>query len=236
MKNKFLPVTTDMAGNWLYFKESDVRKACKMAGCDEELIEECVEEMRDKEVDCTTCFMNLISELDLLPVYEDEKEAKNGYLTKIHKKEKKMREIKFRAWDKKRKKMIYLTPEVDPKNCGNLVYCDIETLAIGLHGGLYLLDECGNWEYPDNLGESYEIMQFTGLKDKNGKEIYEGDIVRKITDDFALWNETKEPIGEVFYEDGCFCVGRKFKVALGSIKCEVIGNIYEPRANKANGD
>ena len=95
-----------------------------------------------------------------------------------------MREDKFRAWDKKRKKMWY--PEdmqhgdmVDHKNCGDLMSHDIEQLAICADGTIYILDECGNWEYPENIGESYELMQFTGLKDKNGKEAYGLDIIKK---------------------------------------------------------
>lgn len=94
-----------------------------------------------------------------------------------------MREIKFRAWDKKRKKMWY--PEnmqrgdmVDHKNCGNLMSHDIEQLAIGANGEIYILDECGNCEYSENIGEDYEIMWFIGMEDKNKKEIYEGDVVR----------------------------------------------------------
>lgn len=145
-----------------------------------------------------------------------------------------MREIKFRAWDKKRKKMIYYTPEVDPKNCGYLVYCDMETLAIGLDGYLYLLDECGNWECPKSLGEDYEIMQYTGLKDKNGREIYEGDIivVRVLHDgDEYCWdNEKQEPIPQLVKWDERRCsfdFGHASRICYCPHHFEVIGNIFE---------
>jgi len=120
-----------------------------------------------------------------------------------------MREIKFRAWDKRNRKMLY---NVDP-----------DKIYMGLNGKLY------NGLNGENISDDFVLMQYTGLKDMNGKEIYEGDIVKKeLTDGFKLWNEVEDPIGKVFYENGCFYVGRKFKIALGGvIKCEVIGNVYE---------
>ncbi|MEC2218984.1 YopX family protein [Bacillus subtilis] len=113
-----------------------------------------------------------------------------------------MREIKFRAWNAPLNKMDY-----SPLN------------AVGFDGKVYY----GN---ADITGFFENIMQYTGLKDKNGREIYEGDIVV----------DGRENSAEVVFDDGCFCVigylgDLRTHPLRDSLFCgerfEVIGNIYE---------
>lgn len=123
-----------------------------------------------------------------------------------------MREFKFRVWDKKYHTFDYNgSPE----------------LFISTEGEVYEKDE-RNWamqtwiEY--NESDFYELSQYTGLKDKNGKEIYEWDLV-----------EDNIGIGVVEFKDGAYRVNYRNGVCkwfidyLDSEKrvTEVIGNIYE---------
>jgi len=126
-----------------------------------------------------------------------------------------MREIKFRAWDKK-----------------NKCWCSLEPFNII---GEYTIFNCLN-QYIEmdfiNRINDIEIVQFTGLKDKNGKEIYEGDIVHDNQD------YSPETIGIVRYDKGEFYLdGRdnsdnnywilKERLFMVYNMIEVIGNIYE---------
>ena len=119
-----------------------------------------------------------------------------------------MRELKFRAWGKNIKE--YLSQDgVEP-----YAY----TLKDISDGPIYGID-------------GFIIEQYTGLKDKNGKEIYEGDIIReKWFDEDVRRGENR--VGKVeYFTDGfvCWFVGGRF-IPLGMFPVshiEVIGNIHE---------
>lgn len=111
-----------------------------------------------------------------------------------------MREIKFRAWNQELKRMAYSD--------------DVHFKTFGWWGVIVL-----NREPKTETGEI--VMQYTGLKDKNGKEIYEGDVVKI---------RKKNWIGmkEVYWDEVTLRLApATIRQTKESISIEILGNIYE---------
>ena len=154
-----------------------------------------------------------------------------------------MREIKFRAWDEKNK----------------IMHNNFQFIRSGTSGNdwiIFISDKFPLTEHKTNpfenpnpyFAQQLKIMQFIGLHDKNGKEIYEGDIVEmRLRENIGTFNVPDDIIanggytgredvysGEVVYEDkvGYFGINDKgmgvmyFMPGEDTI-IEVLGNIYE---------
>jgi uncharacterized phage protein (TIGR01671 family) len=116
---------------------------------------------------------------------------------------------KFRAWDTTNKEMFK------------------DTFAITESGQVVVVDQSSVFVSPDYVFvDNLVIMQSTGLKDKNGKEIFEGDVVKMAKDVYS------EP---TYYEvvrhrGGAYILESKqhgFKLWLRHTDCEAVDNIYE---------
>jgi len=119
------------------------------------------------------------------------------------------REIKFRAWNPKIETMVYSFDRLE-----------------------------GFWHYVNNAKDidGFELMQYTGLKDKNGKEIYEGDIILihhmhpKWDGKESRWQITTQETAWGYAFDWEHISGYECSIhVMEGDPCnyEVIGNIYE---------
>ena len=135
-----------------------------------------------------------------------------------------MRELKFRVWDKSVEHLY-----------------EVQTLIDG--GGVigrYVLN--GEMNYIQLCADDVIIEQYTGLKDKNGKEIYEGDIVERkkliLAREMAIpgWGKDHTDVrrATIVFENGSFYgrsveAGLNFEYSWDELEefFEIIGNIHE---------
>ena len=123
-----------------------------------------------------------------------------------------MREIKFRAWDTK--------------------IMSYDGFSIEAVGRAYWVGDF--MEEMGELGDSCTLMQYTGLKDKNGKEIYEGDILAmpEISKE-VYWIVEWTALRGFMHDGEDMPVGFTIKSNIPQhihpdvINLEIIGNIYE---------
>lgn len=118
-----------------------------------------------------------------------------------------MREFKFRAWDTEKQEMATVN------------FIGLNDYEVGMED-----EECRRWRatYPYVC----RLMQYTNLKDKNGKEIYEGDILKVKLDGgeanlyVKYTNGEYRVVNEGKWEDSLYAY-----MYFGDV--EVVGNIYE---------
>ncbi|MGE6893814.1 YopX family protein [Priestia flexa] len=116
-----------------------------------------------------------------------------------------MREIKFRAWNT-REQFI---------DTAWLIDWEHEKICHSKHNQSKL-DDC-------------ILMQYVGLKDKNGKEIYEGDIIKLGTEErfYVAWHDYKQEFTFRGYDGGYYPNTYRGATRDDEYGWEVIGNIYE---------
>lgn len=139
-----------------------------------------------------------------------------------------MREIKFRAWDKASSEFV------DFDYMGGYAQFAIDRIGGITDITLPNAEKITGHEWHKSVGSDVVLMQFTGLKDKNGTEIYEGDIVTGDKPDFI-----ENVIGEVKYSSLAFVYTGKKKDGNDWMMTittpgytqdktiQVIGNIYQ---------
>ena len=133
-----------------------------------------------------------------------------------------MREYLFRAWDKKKNQFVGFGNETLSKKYGRHI-----PISVNYNDGYFSLRN--EFFYITDIDLIY--MQYIGLKDKNNKKIFEGDILNLYS-----WEEEGDTVKRIIeFKDGEYIIKEitdKDPVycnvsMIGLEDCEIIGNIYE---------
>ena len=112
------------------------------------------------------------------------------------------REIKFRVWDKETGAWCCWA------NANSFFHCD----------------QKGNISWFRNEGR-FIIQQYTGLTDKNGKELFEGDIIKQRHNYIDI--EERDWIGAVEWHESGWRMMSKEDIGFKLRDCKIIGNVFE---------
>ena len=128
-----------------------------------------------------------------------------------------MREIKFRAWDIEKNKMI------TGKEEGLMIFLLMDECCVIRP---LIKQEDDDWFLKGDFGGKYILMQYSGMKDKNGKEIFEGDIV--IHHYFhetgtVIWQQNQSRYALEYLSDK----NTQELFPIDTAMFEILGNIYQ---------
>lgn len=120
--------------------------------------------------------------------------------------------FRLRAWNKEEKEMYYDVEGQYDNGCNGMGTMDHQCLTDLLEDERYIVEQC------------------TGLKDKNGRLIYEGDIVRVTGDCMTIPPYLESKLAKVVWEINCFCFNFPHEDESYFSECwdyDILGNIHE---------
>ena len=136
-----------------------------------------------------------------------------------------MRQIKFRAWSEE----DYEGRHIIPRGMYQVLNLPLWTTAKMDAPLEFCVKSEPDRRYSDRNFSSYVLMQFTGLTDKNGKEIYEGDVVGLLgtSHSFEIFWDDKFGAWSLILQEHGFAPAEDHLLGNCLDDVEVIGNIYE---------